>query len=68
MTKLDGFIEKADVLSDAAARLGELDIDSLNSGIKQLSQIDFAALNKAITDLSDAVQPLANFAKMFGKS
>ena len=33
MGQLDGLIEKAEALSEAAARLGEMDIESLNSGI-----------------------------------
>lgn len=65
MGTLNEFIENADVLSEAAARLGEMDIDSLNSGIREISQIDFETLNNAIGDLSDVIQPLARFVNLF---
>ncbi len=66
MGQLDGLIENAEALSEAAARLGEMDIESLNSGIRHISQIDFETLNQAIKDLADVVQPLAQFANLFG--
>ncbi|MCR4962999.1 MAG: hypothetical protein K6B40_03875 [Firmicutes bacterium] len=62
---LDSFIENADVLSDAAARMSEMDVDTLNNGIRDIGQIDFDKLNQAISDLADVVQPLARLANMF---
>ena len=63
--KLDGFMQSAATLSDAASHLSEMDIDSLNSGIRQISQIDFETLNKAIQDLAGVIEPLARFAGRF---
>ena len=68
MEHLDSFIENADALSGAASRLVEIDIDSLNDGIKQISQIsqiDFDKLNKAISDLSEVIEPMAKFSGLF---
>ena len=63
--KLDGLVGESGALTDAAARLGKIDIDSFNSGIREICRIDIATLNKAITELSDVIQPLARLANMF---
>ncbi len=63
--QLNGFIENADALSEAAARLGEMDIESLNNGIREICRIDFAKLNQAIGDLADVIQPLAHLTNLF---
>ena len=65
LERVNGFIEKADALSEAATNLADIDLDSLNSGISQIGKIDFDRLNKAIKDLSDVIEPLARFASRF---
>ena len=66
MEHLDGFIENAEALSKAASELGDLNINTLNEGIRKINQIDFEKLNKAINDLAGIIQPLADFFKAFG--
>ena len=59
LNETSGLVKNANkVLEDNAEGLSEV-IENFNS-------VDFDHLNKAISDLSDVVQPLAEFAKMFG--
>lgn len=39
--------------------------DSLNQAMKKINAIDIEKLNSAIRNLDDAVEPLANFANLF---
>jgi hypothetical protein len=75
MTDIDSFTEQAGEtftsVSESAAILNTLDMESLNETIGELktavdnfSQIDVVALNEAIQNLNDTVEPLARF---FGK-
>lgn len=72
MTDVDSFTTQAGEtfasVSESAAVLNELDMDSLNETIGELktavdnfSQIDVAALNEAIQNLNDTVEPFARF-------
>ncbi len=64
--KLDGLVGESGALTGAAARLGSIDIDAFNSGVREICKIDITTLNKAISELADVIQPLARFANMFG--
>ena len=75
MTDVDTFTTQAGEtfasVSESAAVLNELDMESLNNTIIELkdavdnfSQIDVEALNEAIQNLNDTVEP---FARFFGK-
>ena len=58
LQEIDTFVESADrVVSDNSGAVTE--------ALGKLNDVDFDTLNEAIQDLSDAVKPLANFARMF---
>ena len=75
-TAIDGITDLADtaessldetsVLVQNASRVLEDNAEGLSQVIENFNSVDFEHLNKAISDLSDVVEPLANFAKMFG--
>ena len=58
LSAVDALIEEFDgLVSD--------NTDALTDAIRKLDSIDFDRLNKAIGNLSDAVKPLARFARQF---
>ena len=59
---LDGIDE---VVENANGILVE-NASGMNEAIDNFNSMDFEKLNQAINDLSDAVAPLASFARMFG--
>lgn len=64
--KLDGLVGESGALTGAAAKLGSIDIDAFNSGVREICKIDITTLNKAISELAAVIQPLARLANMFG--
>ena len=61
LQEIDTFVESAD-------RVVAENSGAVTEALGKLNGVDFDTLNEAIGDLSDAVKPLANFARMFGKS
>ena len=61
-TSLEG-IDK--VVENANTILTE-NASGMNEAIENFNKVDFESLNQAINDLSDAVAPLADFARAFG--
>lgn len=60
LQEIDTFVESADrVVADNSG--------AVTDALGKLNGVDFDTLNEAIQDLSDAVKPLANFARMFNK-
>ena len=60
-------ISDAQVLIDNSNTMVEDNTDAITETVQKMNQVDFEALNKAINDLSDVVEPLANFFNKFSR-
>ncbi len=60
ITEMEEALESVSVLAEE----GELAMDGMNSALEKVNEFDIETLNEAIQDLSDVVEPMANF---FGK-
>lgn len=58
LQEIDTFVEHAD-------RVVSENTDAVGEALSKVNGVDFDTLNQAIRDLSDAVRPLANFARLF---
>lgn len=60
-------ISDAQVLIDNSNTMVEDNTDAITETVQKMNQVDFETLNKAINDLSDVVEPLANFFNKFSR-
>ena len=65
LKELDVAIKNIDSMVGNVNDLVVTNTDNLNEAIEKINNIDFDNLNKAIKDLSDTVEPLANFFNKF---
>ena len=62
---LSGMVENVDALVSNVDGLVSTSQDGVEQMIAKLNGIDFEALNQAIQDLSDVIEPIANFFNTF---
>ena len=62
---LSGMVENVDALVSNVDGLVSTSQDGVEQTIAKLNGIDFEALNQAIQDLSDVIEPIANFFNTF---
>lgn len=65
MTGMDELISSTSVMVESANTMIEENTNSVSDALGNFNSIDFDTLNKAIKDLSEVVEPLANFAGRF---
>jgi len=58
-------IDEITVAAGGINKLVDDNSEILNESVSKMNSIDFETLNKAISDLSDVVQPMANFMNKF---
>ena len=63
--EVNAVISDAGVLIDNSNSMVEDNTDAITETVQELNQVDFETLNQAINDLSDVVEPLANFFNKF---
>ena len=62
---LSGMVENVDALVANVDGLVSTSQAGVEQTMEKLNGIDFEALNKAIQDLSDVIEPIANFFNTF---
>ena len=63
--EVSGLVSQANVLIDNSNNMVEDNTEAVTETINKLNNMDFETLNKAIKDLSDVVEPMANFFNRF---
>ncbi len=63
-SEVDVLVDQANTLFENSNAMVEENTDAITEAVQKLNSVDFDTLNKAIKDLSEVVEPLANF---FGK-
>lgn len=58
-------LQEIDTFVEGSNRVVSENSDGVAEALSKLNGVDFDALNQAIRDLSDAVHPLADFARLF---
>ncbi|MBE6990509.1 MAG: hypothetical protein E7426_07180 [Ruminococcaceae bacterium] len=58
-------LQQVDTFVAGANKMISDNTDTVTEAVTKLNGLDFDALNRAIQDLSDAVEPLAKFARLF---
>ncbi len=64
---LTGMIDQISSLVTNVDGLVSTSQEGVETTLQKINQIDFEALNKAIKDLSDVIEPIADFFNMFQK-
>ena len=64
---LTGMIDQISSLLTNVDGLVSTSQEGVETTLQKINQIDFEALNKAIKDLSDVIEPIADFFNMFQK-
>ena len=65
--EMTGMIDQISSLVTNVDGLVSTSQEGVETTLQKINQIDFEALNKAIKDLSDVIEPIADFFNMFQK-